>query len=87
MMLMHLIRADKESAKYGVPSLREIVVTTIRNREGCYWHKDGAIEAATMAAEAVQDQGIEAVIDAIEREITRHEFICNFDDPCDKWIA
>ena len=66
-------------------SLREIVVTTVRHRAGQYWHTDGVMEAAIAAAETVQDQGDEAMIDAIEREIKKREFICNFDDPCDAW--
>jgi hypothetical protein len=51
-----------------------------------YWHRDGTVEAATAAAEAVQHLGVEAIIDAMEREIKQREFICNFDDPCDRWV-
>jgi hypothetical protein len=65
-------------------SLREIATTSVRNRS-CYWHQDDTIDAAVAAAEAVQNQGIEAIIDAMEREIKKREFICNFDDPCDEW--
>jgi hypothetical protein len=86
-MLMSLLRSDTESANLNQPSLREIVTVTVMNRAGIYWHADGTIEATIAAAEAVQDQGIEAIIDTIEREVKKREFICNFDDPCDKWAA
>jgi hypothetical protein len=68
-------------------NLREIVEITIWHRSGSYWYTDGAIEAAVAAAEAVRGQGDEAMISAIERELKKREFICNFDDPCDAWAA
>lgn len=67
---------------------REIVQICVQSRSALYWHSDGVVEAATAAAEAAEPCGMEAAIDAIECEVTAHEFICDFDDPCDiMWPA
>jgi len=68
-------------------NLSDIIQTTLRHRSARYWHKPDTFQAALRAAEAAQDQGIEAMVNAIEREITSREFVCNFDDPCDAWAA
>lgn len=65
--------------------LREIVAITVLNRRVLFWHKEGTVEEVTAAAEAMRDRGEDAIIDTIEREIKKREFICNFDDPCDEW--
>lgn len=64
-------------------TLHEIAKTAVLNRQTQYWHRDGVVEAMVSAAEAVQHYGECAIIDAMEREIKRYEYVCNFDDPCD----
>ena len=49
-----------------------------------YWHKPDTFDAALSAAIKAKG-GIEASMNAIEREIVAREFICDFDDPCDRW--
>jgi len=54
------------------PSIKDVVITTVRNLEGRYWFSDGVVESATAAAESEKDKGQDAIIDAIEREIKKH---------------
>lgn len=77
----------KGSRPFVGVSLTEIARTAVCHRSMQYWHRDGTVEAATAAAQAVQHLGVEAVIDAMEHEIKQREFICDFDDPCDAWAA
>ena len=71
----------------GMMDWKDIIRTSIRARSARYWYKDGVEDAAIAAAEACRHCHVEEIIDAVELEIKKHEFICNFDDPCDAWAA